>query len=135
MFIYTICNLMLPAVAALISCAIQGFAGRMDLSGAKTPCFKKIRGLRYWRHLMKGGGDAGRNDAGGGEGGRRLLRHVMFQAALVAAHHNPVLKPFADRLRKAGKSHKFIIIAVARKLVSIVSTLSKSRRKRAAQTV
>ncbi|MFV1874301.1 transposase [Nioella sp.] len=24
-------------------------------------------------------------------GGRRLLRHVMFQAALVASHHNPVL--------------------------------------------
>ena len=35
-------------------------------------------------------------------GGRRALRHVMFQAALVAAHHNPNLRSFADRLRKAG---------------------------------
>ena len=26
-------------------------------------------------------------------GGRHLLRHVMFQAALVAPHHNPVLNP------------------------------------------
>ncbi|WP_330447564.1 hypothetical protein FLP41_01290 (plasmid) [Paracoccus marcusii] len=26
----------------------------------------------------------------------------MFQAALVAAHHNPSMKAFADRLRKAG---------------------------------
>jgi transposase len=34
-------------------------------------------------------------------GGRRLLRHVMFQAALVATHHNPALKTFADRCRKA----------------------------------
>ena len=32
-------------------------------------------------------------------GGRRLLRHVMFQAALVASNHNPVLKIFAGRLR------------------------------------
>ncbi len=29
-------------------------------------------------------------------GGRRLLRHVMFQAALVASHHNPVLKAFCQ---------------------------------------
>ena len=38
-------------------------------------------------------------------GGRHLLRHVMFQAALMASHHNPVLKPFANRLRAAGKPH------------------------------
>lgn len=50
-------------------------------------------------------------------GGRRLLRDVMFQAALVASHHNPVLKIFADRLRAAGKPHKVVITAVAWKLV------------------
>lgn len=62
-------------------------------------------------------------------GGRRLLRHVLFQAALVASHHNPVLKPFADRLRAAGKPHKVVITAVARKLVTIVNALCKSRLK------
>lgn len=62
-------------------------------------------------------------------GGRRALRHVMFQAALVAAHHNPRLRSFADRLRKAGKPHKVIIIAVARKLVTIANALCKSRQK------
>lgn len=62
-------------------------------------------------------------------GGRRALRHVMFQAALVAAHHNPSLKCFADRLRKAGKPHKVIITAVARKLVTIANALCKSRQK------
>jgi transposase len=62
-------------------------------------------------------------------GGRRALRHVMFQAALVAAHHNPSLKSFADRLRKAGKPHKAIITAVARKLVTIANALCKSRQK------
>ncbi len=61
--------------------------------------------------------------------GRRLLRHVIFQAALVAGRHNPVLKAFADRLRAAGKPHKVVITAVARKLVTIVNALCKFRQK------
>jgi transposase len=67
------------------------------------------------------------------DGGRRLLRHVIFQAALDASHHNPVLKAFADRLRAAGKPHKMVITAVARKLVTIVNALCKSRQKWATQ--
>lgn len=67
-------------------------------------------------------------------GGRRSLRHVMFQAALVAAHHNASLKAFADRLRKAGKPHKVIITAVARKLVTIANALCKSRQRWTAAT-
>jgi len=66
-------------------------------------------------------------------GGRRLLRHVMFQAALVATHHNPALKTFADRLRAKGKPHKVIITAVARKLVTIANALCTSQQKWAAQ--
>lgn len=62
-------------------------------------------------------------------GGRRQLRHVMFQAALVASHHNPILKTFADRLRAAGKPHKVVVTAVARKLVTIANALCKSRLK------
>lgn len=62
-------------------------------------------------------------------GGRRALRHVMFQAALVAAHHNPSLTNFAERLRKAGKTHKVIVTAVARKLVTLANTLCKKRQK------
>ena len=68
-------------------------------------------------------------------GGRRRLRHVMFQAALVASHHNPVLKRFADRLRAAGKPHKVVIIAVARKLVTIVNALCKTRKSWGCQAV
>jgi transposase len=60
-------------------------------------------------------------------GGRHLLRHVMSQAALVASHHNPVLKPFADRLRAAGQRHKVVVTAVARNLVTIANALCKSR--------
>lgn len=62
-------------------------------------------------------------------GGRRALRHVLFQAALVASHHNPTLKAFADRLRKAGKPHKVAITAVARKLVVTANARCKRRQK------
>ena len=58
-----------------------------------------------------------------------------FQAALVAANHNPALKTFADRLRKAGKPHKVIITAVARKLVTLANALCKSRNLWAYQAV
>ncbi|OZO45819.1 hypothetical protein CGU37_27330 [Pseudomonas fluorescens] len=62
-------------------------------------------------------------------GGRRALGHVSFQAALVASHHNPTLKTFADRLRKAGKPHKVIITAVARKLVIIANALCERQQE------
>lgn len=58
-------------------------------------------------------------------GGLRLLRHVMFQAALVASFHNSVLKSFADRLRAAGKPRKVIIACVASKLVTIANAMCK----------
>ena len=50
-------------------------------------------------------------------GGRQEVRAVLFQAAMCAMHHHPELKAFAARLRAAGKKHKVIVIAVARKLL------------------
>ena len=67
-------------------------------------------------------------------GGRRALRHVMFQAAPVAAHHNPSLTSFADRLRRAGKPHKVIITAVAEKRVTIANASCKNPQKWTAAT-
>ncbi len=46
-------------------------------------------------------------------GGRRSLRHALFQAALAAACQNPVLKPVAQRLKMRGKPHKLVTIANA----------------------
>lgn len=59
-------------------------------------------------------------------GGRRSLRHVLFQAALAAACHNPVLKPVAKRLKERGKPHKLVIIAIARRLVAIANAIIKT---------
>ncbi|CAN7746668.1 IS110 family transposase [Mesorhizobium sp. LjNodule214] len=59
-------------------------------------------------------------------GGRRALRHVLFQAALAAACHNQALKPLAKRLKERGKPHKLIIIAIARRLVTIANAVLKT---------
>ena len=67
-------------------------------------------------------------------GGRRALRQVLHQAALVASIRNTDLKLFADRLRKEGKPHKVVAAAVARKLVAVANALCKSRQPWAAQT-
>lgn len=59
-------------------------------------------------------------------GGRRALRHVLYQAALAAAYHIPVLKSVAQRLNERGKPHKLVIVAVARRLVTITNAILKS---------
>lgn len=59
-------------------------------------------------------------------GGRRALRHVLFQAALAAAGHNPVLKPIARCLKERGKPHKLVIIAIARRLITVANAVLKS---------
>ena len=59
-------------------------------------------------------------------GGRRSLRRVLFQAALAAACHNPVLKPVAKRLKERGKPHKLVIFAIARRLITIANAIIKT---------
>jgi transposase len=59
-------------------------------------------------------------------GGRRALRHVLFQAALAAAGHNPILKPVAQRLKARRKPHKRVIVAIARRLVIIANAILKT---------
>jgi transposase len=58
--------------------------------------------------------------------GRRSLRHVLYQAALAAAYHNPVLKPVARRLKERGKPHKLVVVGIARRLVTIANAIIKT---------
>ena len=66
-------------------------------------------------------------------GGRRAIRHVLFQAALAAACHNSMLKPVANRMRKNGKPHKVVIIAIARRLITIANAILKTGEARRQQ--
>jgi len=61
-------------------------------------------------------------------GGRTAVRCVLFMGALVAKQHNPVLKAFFDRLVAAGKPKMVALIAVARKLLTILNAILRDRR-------
>jgi transposase len=56
-------------------------------------------------------------------GGRSVCRTVLFIAALSATRHNPDLKAFLQRLLSAGKAKMVVIIAVARKLLTILNAI------------
>ncbi|OAJ66125.1 IS110 family transposase [Gluconobacter cerinus] len=59
-------------------------------------------------------------------GGRRSLRHVLFQAGLAVACHNPVLKVVAKRMKQRGKPHKLVIVGIARRLITITNAVLKT---------
>jgi len=58
--------------------------------------------------------------------GNSLLRSALFFPAIVAKQHNPILRPFADRLALTGKAPMAVTGAVMRKLLHIVFGVWKS---------
>lgn len=61
-------------------------------------------------------------------GGRAGVRTVLYMAALVASRHNPVLKAFRQRLDAAGKPPKVALVAVMRKLLTILNAMLRDGR-------
>jgi len=62
-------------------------------------------------------------------GGRAPVRQVLYMAALVAAHWNPALRVFYQRLRAAGKPAKVALTAVARKLLVLLNAILRDGRQ------
>jgi len=61
-------------------------------------------------------------------GGRKSVRNSLFVGAMVAARFNPPLKSFRDKLVAAGKSKLVALVAVARKLTTILNAILRDRR-------
>ena len=61
-------------------------------------------------------------------GGRKSVRSSLFVGAMVAARYNPQLKSFRDRLVAAGKPKLIALVAVARKLITILNAILRDRR-------
>lgn len=61
-------------------------------------------------------------------GGRAAVRTALYMGALVAARYNPGLKAFRDRLVASGKPKLVAIIAVARKLITILNALIRDNQ-------
>ena len=58
-------------------------------------------------------------------GGRASVRTALYMSALVATRHNATLKRFYQRLRAAGKPSKVALVAVMRKLLTIINAMIK----------
>ena len=61
-------------------------------------------------------------------GGRPVVRSALFIAAMVAGRHNPDLRAFRQQLVERGKSKKTAIIAVARKLLTILNAIIRHQK-------
>lgn len=60
--------------------------------------------------------------------GHSSLRAALYLPAVVAKQHNPLLKPFAERLTAQGLAPKAVIVAVMRKLLHLAYGVIHSNR-------
>lgn len=61
-------------------------------------------------------------------GGRKRVRDALYMAALNAVRRADPFKTFYERLRKAGKPAKLALIAVARKLLTVLNAMMRDRK-------
>jgi transposase len=81
-----------------------------------------LAGLAPW--TRQSGQWKGRSLIGGG---RASVRSALFMAAMVAARRNPVFKAFRDRLVAQGKPKLVALVAVARKLLTVLNAIMRDR--------
>jgi len=60
-------------------------------------------------------------------GGRAMVRSMLYMATLVAVRHNPPLRAHYEHLLANGKLKKVALIACARKLLTCLNAMLKSR--------
>jgi transposase len=68
------------------------------------------------------------------EGGRTVVRTMLYLAGLHASRAGGHFRAFRDRLQRAGKPPKAAIIATARKLLVTLNAMLATRQKYAAQS-
>jgi transposase len=56
-------------------------------------------------------------------GGRQSVRTTLYMAAFAASRCNPLIRDFAQRLKKAGKPFKVVLTACMRKLLVILNAI------------
>lgn len=55
------------------------------------------------------------------------MRSVLYMAAVTAIRCNPVIRPFAERLRAKGKPPEVVIVAAVRKLLTILNAMIRDQ--------
>jgi transposase len=89
-----------------------------ELGEIESPQLSALVGVAPFAH------DSGRSHrARHVRGGRGVVRHVLYMAAVAATQHNPVLRAFYTRLVAAGKPKMVALIAVMRKMLHVLNRL------------
>jgi len=116
-------NLMtsIPGVGPTTARTLLAELPELGSLGAKQ--IASLAGLAPW--TRQSGQWKGKSMIGGGRG---KVRSVLFAAALVASRHNPILKAFRDKLVASGKPKIVAIIAVARKLLTILNAVVRDQK-------
>lgn len=88
-----------------------------------------LAGLAPW--TRQSGQWRGRSFIGGG---RAPVRAALHMGAVTASRHNPALKAFRERLIAAGKPKMVALVAVARKLLTILNAIIRDKQPWHAQS-
>lgn len=105
-----------PGVGPAISSRL--LAGLPELGALDRRKIAALGGLAPW--TRQSGRWKGKSFIGGG---RAHVRSALFMGALVAVQHNRTLKALYERLIAAGKEKMVALIAVARKLLTILNAI------------
>jgi transposase len=62
-------------------------------------------------------------------GGREGVRRTLYMAALSAAKHNPIIRPFYESLLKRGKEKKVALTACMRKMLVIINVMVRDGKQ------
>ncbi len=109
----------IPCVAAATSAMV--ISELPELGSRSSNVLKALVGVAPFN--ADSGGHRGERHI---QGSRDSLRQALFMAAQTGYRCNPMLKPFYQRLRAAGKAHKQAIIACIGKLVSVMNAIIKT---------
>jgi transposase len=110
-----------PGVGPAISSRLM--AGLPELGSLDRRQIAALGGLAPW--TRQSGRWKGKSFIGGG---RAEVRSALFIGALVAIKHNRALEAFYQRLIAAGKEKMVGLIAVARKLPTILNAILRDGR-------
>ena len=109
----------IPGVAETTSAAV--ITALPELGDCSTNVLKALVGVAPFN--ADSGGVKGKREI---RGGRAPLRQALYMSAQTGYRCNPILKPFYERLRANGKSHKQSIVACIGKLIAIMNAIIKT---------
>ena len=106
----------MPGIGKVTACSLLAEMPELGKVGNKQ--IAAILGVAPF--IKQSGGSKGTASI---SGGRQAARDTLYMATLAVVRFNPMLKPFYKRLCSAGKKAKVALIAVIRKVISILNVM------------